>query len=58
MWKKTQIYCVQIYWHRGVVVITTAQLRSRKPELRFCAAAYQRFTMVRISDNGPGWKQG
>ena len=33
---------------RGVVVITTAQLHSTKPELRFA--------MVRISDNGPGWK--
>ena len=25
------------WWHRGVVVITTAQLHSTKPELRFCA---------------------
>ena len=24
-------------WHRAVVVITTAQLHSTKPELRFCA---------------------
>ena len=24
-------------WRRGVVVITTAQLYSTKPELRFCA---------------------
>ena len=48
-------------WHRGVVVMTTAQLHSTKPELRFCAgsnllAACRRFEMVRISDNGPGWK--
>ena len=26
-------------WRRGVVVITTAQLRSMKPELRFCAGS-------------------
>ena len=41
--------------------ITTAQLHSTKPELRFCtgsnpACGCQRFAMVRISDNGPGWK--
>ena len=27
-------------WHRGVVVITTAQLHSTKPELRLCAGSY------------------
>ena len=48
-------------WRRGVVVITTAQLHSTKPELRFCAGsnptrACWRFAMVRISDSGPGWK--
>ena len=26
-------------WRRGVVVITTAQLHSIKPELRFCAGS-------------------
>ena len=26
-------------WRRGVVVITTAQLHSPKPELRFCAGS-------------------
>ena len=26
-------------WRRGVVVITTAQLHSTKPELRFCTAS-------------------
>ena len=29
----------QWLWHRGVVVITTAQLHSTKPELRFCAGS-------------------
>ena len=45
----------------GVVVITTAELHSTKPELRFCAGsntahAVQRFAVVRIFDNGPSWK--
>ena len=26
-------------WHRGVVVMATAQLHSTKPELRFCAGS-------------------
>ena len=26
-------------WNRGVVVITTAQLHSTKPEFRFCAGS-------------------
>ena len=26
-------------WHHGVVVITTTQLHSPKPELRFCAGS-------------------
>ena len=26
-------------WRRGVVVVTTAQLHSTKPELRFCAGS-------------------
>ena len=47
-----------VFWRRGVVVITTAQLHSTKLELRFCAGSNpaRRFEMVRISDNGPGWK--
>ena len=47
----------------GVVDITTAQLHSTKPELMFCGgsaqilhAACRRFAMMRIFDNGPGWK--
>ena len=47
-------------WPRGAVLIATAQLHSARPELRFCVesllAACWRFAMVRISDNGPGWK--
>ena len=29
----------KVWWHRGVVVITTAQLHSTKLELRFCAGS-------------------
>ena len=49
-------------WHHGFMVIATAQPYSTKPELRFCAgfeillAVCQRFTMVKISDDGAGWK--
>ena len=41
-------------WLRGVVVITTAQLYSKKPELRFGAGSNQ----MRISNNGFSWKYG
>ena len=39
----------------------TAQLNSTKPELRFCAGSnpacgLSEIQMVKISDNGPGWK--
>ena len=52
-------FCVRT--RRGVVVITTAQLHSSKPEPTFCtssnpARGCERFAKVRISDNGPGWK--
>ena len=39
--------CERLMWRRGVVVITTAQLHSTRPELGFCDGE--------ISDNGPGW---
>ena len=29
----------QVMWGRGVVVITTTQLRSTNPELRFCTGS-------------------
>ena len=42
------------------VVITTEQLHSAKPEFKVQAqillAACRRFGLVRISDNGFGWK--
>ena len=27
---------INLWWHGGVVVISTAQLHSTKPEFRFC----------------------
>ena len=42
----------------GAVGITTAELYSAKPELRFCACsnpAHHISEMVRISDGCPGW---
>ena len=49
------------WWCRGVVVITAAQIHSTKPnsdsaQVQTLLAACRRFAMVRISDNGPGWK--
>ena len=37
-------------WHRGVVVMTTAQLHSTKPELRFCAGSNPARGMSEIRD--------
>ena len=54
---------VQYKWRRVVVVINTVQLHSTKPELNSGSAQVQillvtcrRFEMVRISENGHGWK--
>ena len=46
-------------WRGGVVLATTAQLHSTKPDLGFARVqtlllACRRFWMVMISDNGPG----
>ena len=30
-------YCINVQWRHAIVVITTVQLHSTKPELRFCA---------------------
>ena len=37
---KFQKFQEEHLWRRSVVVITTAQLHSTKPELRFCAGSY------------------
>ena len=40
------------WWHRGVVVITTAQLHSAKSELRFCASSNATRGVWEICDGG------
>ena len=37
-------------WHCGVVVITTAQLHSMKPEFRFCAGSNPAHGISEICD--------
>ena len=37
-------------WGRGVVVITTAQLHSTKPELRLCAGSNPTYGVSEIRD--------
>ena len=51
-WKHyiTGCCCVVVMWHCGVVVITTAQLHSTKPKLRFCAGSKPAHAMSEIRD--------
>ena len=56
-----RVYRNTLVWRRGVMVVATTQILLTKPEVRFCQvqiliAGCQKFTMVRISGNGPGWK--
>ena len=43
-------------WRRGVVVITTAQLHSTKPELRFCAGSNPAHGVSEIRDGEDLWQ--
>ena len=43
-------------WRRGVVVITTAQLHSAKPELRFCAGSNPVHSGLEIRDGEDLWQ--
>ena len=43
-------------WHRGVVVITTAQLPSAKPELKFCSGSNPALGMSEIRDGEDLWQ--
>ena len=57
------VFAVQCFLERGVVVITNAQLHPARLEIKFCAGSNPAHgvsgtTMVRISDNGPDWKEG
>ena len=40
-----------IVWRRGVVVVTTAQLHSTKPELKFCGGSNPAHGMGEICDS-------
>ena len=44
------------WWRRGVVVITTAQLHSTKPELRFCADSNPARGVSEIRDGEDLWQ--
>ena len=44
-------------WHRGVVVITTAQLHSTKPELRLCAGSNPAVSEIRDGENFWQWSR-
>ena len=41
---------VVVMWHRGVVVITTAQLGSTKPQVKFCAGSNPACSVSEICD--------
>ena len=43
-------------WRRGIVVITTAQLHSSKPELRFCAGSYPARSVSEIQGGEDLWQ--
>ena len=56
------LYCTVVLWRRALVVITTAQLHSTKPEISFCANSNSAYAVSEIrdreiSDDGPGWKK-
>ena len=50
------IYNILIFWHRGVVVITNAQLHSTKPELRFCTGSNPAHGVSEIRDGEDLWQ--
>ena len=43
-------------WHRGVVFITTAQLNSSKPDLRFCEGSNPARGVSEIRDGDDLWQ--
>ena len=49
-------YLSVILWRRGVVVITTAQLYSTKPELTFCAGSNPAHGVSEIWDGDDLWQ--
>ena len=53
-WKSFQ--WIWIKWHHGVAVITTAQLHSIKPELRFCAGSNPAHNVLEIHYGEDLWQ--
>ena len=54
-----QLFVCQLWvimWSRGVVVITTAQLYSTKPELRSCAGSNPARSVSEMRDGGNLWQ--
>ena len=49
-------FCLLLVWCRGVVGITTAQLHSTKPELRFCAGSNPACDVSEIRDGEDPWQ--
>ena len=43
-------------WRRGVVVVTTTQLHSTKPELRFCGGSNPARSVLEIRDGEDLWQ--
>ena len=50
------LQCTIVLWHRGVVVITTPQLNSTNPELRFCADSNPARGVTEIRDAEGLWQ--
>ena len=58
-WKASGPGCIPVMvpmWHHGVVVITTAQLHSTKPELRFYTGSNSACGMSKIHDGEDLWQ--
>ena len=53
---KNSVFPSPISWRCGVVVITTAQLHSTKPELRFCAGSNPARGVSEIRDGEDPWQ--
>ena len=51
-WKQSANRSKKPSWHRDVVAITTGQLHSTKPELRFCAGLNPACGVSEIHDRG------
>ena len=53
---RTYMISHDILWRRGVVVITTEQIHSTKPEFRFCAGSNSARGVLEIGDGEVLWE--